>query len=90
MSRLSPVERLARYGPTIGDRVRLGDTEITFSDERPRPKGTDARAEPPAPAEEGPPSRYIVQHVDDVAKSYSFDITDALARDFESDNNRFK
>ncbi len=28
MSRLSPAERLARYGPTTGDRVRLGDTDL--------------------------------------------------------------
>ena len=28
MTRLSPEERLARYGPTTGDRVRLGDTDL--------------------------------------------------------------
>jgi urease subunit alpha len=28
MTRLSPDERLARYGPTTGDRVRLGDTDL--------------------------------------------------------------
>ncbi len=28
MNRLSPEERLARYGPTTGDRVRLGDTDL--------------------------------------------------------------
>jgi urease subunit alpha len=28
MTRLSPAERLARYGPTTGDRVRLGDTDL--------------------------------------------------------------
>ncbi len=28
MTRLSPSERLARYGPTTGDRVRLGDTDL--------------------------------------------------------------
>ena len=28
MKRLSPTERLARYGPTAGDRVRLGDTDL--------------------------------------------------------------
>ena len=28
MTRLSPMERLARYGPTTGDRVRLGDTDL--------------------------------------------------------------
>jgi urease subunit alpha len=28
MSKLSPAERLDRYGPTTGDRVRLGDTDL--------------------------------------------------------------
>jgi urease subunit alpha len=28
MSRLSPSERLARYGPTTGDHVRLGDSDL--------------------------------------------------------------
>lgn len=28
MTRLSPTERLARYGPTSGDQVRLGDTDL--------------------------------------------------------------
>jgi urease subunit alpha len=28
VNRLSPEERLARYGPTSGDRVRLGDTDL--------------------------------------------------------------
>ncbi len=28
MNRLSPAERLARYGPTTGDRIRLADTEL--------------------------------------------------------------
>ena len=28
MTRLSPAERLARYGPTTGDRIRLGDTDL--------------------------------------------------------------
>jgi len=28
MSRLSPEERLARYGPTTGDRIRLADTDL--------------------------------------------------------------
>jgi urease subunit alpha len=28
MSRLSPQERLARFGPTVGDRIRLGDTDL--------------------------------------------------------------
>jgi urease subunit alpha len=27
-ARLSPAERLARYGPTVGDRVRLGDSDL--------------------------------------------------------------
>jgi urease subunit alpha len=28
MSRLSPAERLARYGPSTGDRIRLADTDL--------------------------------------------------------------
>jgi urease subunit alpha len=28
MTRLSPDERLARYGPSTGDRIRLGDTDL--------------------------------------------------------------
>ena len=28
MNRLSPTERLARYGPTTGDEIRLGDTDL--------------------------------------------------------------
>src|SRR5712691_2615737 len=28
MTRLSPDERLARYGPSTGDRVRLADTDL--------------------------------------------------------------
>ncbi len=28
MNGLSPAERLARYGPTTGDRGRLGDTDL--------------------------------------------------------------
>jgi len=80
-----------------GDVVRLGDTEITFADERPKPKpGPSAQQRTPtgeipavgAQQEKqqgtgGPDAfgnRYIVQHVDDVAKSYSFDITDALQK----------
>ena len=28
MSRLSPAERRARFGPSTGDRIRLGDTDL--------------------------------------------------------------
>ena len=37
--RLSPQERLARYGPTTGDRIRLGDTDlwVTVDDDRQAP-----------------------------------------------------
>jgi len=28
MTRLSPADRLARYGPSAGDRVRLADTDL--------------------------------------------------------------
>jgi urease subunit alpha len=36
VSRLSPDERLARYGPTTGDRIRLGDTRlwVTVAEDR--------------------------------------------------------
>jgi urease subunit alpha len=39
MSRLSPAERLARYGPTTGDRIRLGDTDswIRVAEDRQAP-----------------------------------------------------
>ncbi len=38
-SRLSPHERLARYGPTVGDRIRLGDTDlwVTVAEDRQAP-----------------------------------------------------
>ncbi|CAN5552612.1 urease subunit alpha [soil metagenome] len=39
MSQLSPSERLARYGPTTGDQVRLGDTSlwVRVADDRQAP-----------------------------------------------------
>jgi urease subunit alpha len=39
VSRLSPEERLVRYGPTTGDRVRLGDTDlwVRVADDRQAP-----------------------------------------------------
>jgi urease subunit alpha len=39
VTRLSPTERLARYGPTTGDRVRLGDTDlwVRLSEDRQAP-----------------------------------------------------
>jgi urease subunit alpha len=62
MSRLSPAERLARYGPTTGDQVRLADTDlwIRVGDDRQapgdepiwgyaktlRPRATQGRAQP--------------------------------------------
>jgi urease subunit alpha len=36
VSRLTPEERLARYGPTTGDRIRLGDTDLWVSVEEDR------------------------------------------------------
>ena len=67
-----------------GDVIRIGDTEITFSDEKPR----ESSRRPPAPAAPtakreasnppgapgAPGSRYIVQHVDDIAESYSINV----------------
>jgi len=67
-----------------GDVVRLGDSELTFLED-------DRAARPPT----APPlpqnrdqrhvtdfygSQQIVQHVEDIAESYSFDISDALSK----------
>ena len=60
MSRLSPDERLARYGPTTGDRVRLGDTDLWVRG-RGRPPGARRRADlglrQDAPARDRPRAR---------------------------------
>jgi adenylate cyclase len=65
-----------------GDVIKLGDSEITFfEDERTRPPPTPlpARSEDrKIPDIYG--SQQIVQHVDDIAESYSFDISDALSK----------
>lgn len=68
-----------------GDVIRLGDTEITYQDENAK---ADSGSKPPAPKDPAAPkagsltdfagSRYIVQHVDDIAESFNFDISDAL------------
>ncbi len=71
-----------------GDVIRIGDTEITFSEEKtkeigrhakpPSPTAPTAKREVPA-APGGPPgSRYIVQHVDDIAESYSINISNKI------------
>ncbi|MBI2933076.1 MAG: FHA domain-containing protein [Planctomycetes bacterium] len=67
------------------DVIRVGDSEITFTDDRPRPKTTILK---PIVEEAAQPdmghitdqagNRYIVEHVDDVARSYAFDISEAL------------
>ncbi len=73
-----------------GDVIRIGDTEITYNDE----KNTHAKPRPatlPNPATQQPPQTKqaggiaamgpaapIVQHVDDIAESYAFDISNAL------------
>jgi len=71
-----------------GDVIRLGDTEITYCEEGAR-DGSKAPPAPATPAREEPKpgastdfagSRYIVQHVDDIAESFRFDLTDAFAR----------
>jgi urease subunit alpha len=41
VNRLSPEERLARYGPTTGDRVRLGDTDLWVRVEEDRQAADD-------------------------------------------------
>lgn len=81
-----------------GDVIRVGDTEITFNEDKPpgpaRRTGTGAipvggtgkqtgvlEAAPKAgPGADLMGSRYIVQHVDDIAESYAFDISDALSK----------
>jgi adenylate cyclase len=66
-----------------GDVVRLGDTEITFLEED-RPSRPPAM--PPSPGRDQRHvtdfygSQQIVQHVEDIAESYSFDISDALSK----------
>jgi len=66
-----------------GDIIRIGDTEITYRDDKsrdsakkPAPPGPTAKREAPAA---GPPgSRYIIQHVDDIAENYSINIGNKL------------
>jgi len=41
MSPLSPSERLARYGPTLDDRIRLGDTDLWIRVDEDRQAGGD-------------------------------------------------
>ena len=67
-----------------GDVIRIGDTEITYADEKPKdpgrpvkpiaPPGPTAKREGPAVPGAPPGSRYIVQHVDDIAESYSINV----------------
>ena len=71
-----------------GDIIRIGDTEITYRDEKPResskrpppgPSAPTAKREAPGVPPAGPPgSRYIVQHVDDIAESYSINISNKI------------
>jgi adenylate cyclase len=69
-----------------GDIIRIGDTEITYRDEKPKEsvlRGKPAAAGPTAkreggPGAPGPGSRYIVQHVDDIAESYSINISNKI------------
>jgi adenylate cyclase len=63
-----------------GDVIKIGETEITYSDEKssrgtrpPTAVAPTAKREAPA----GPPgtgAKYIVQHVDDIAENYSINI----------------
>ncbi len=79
-----------------GDVIRVGDTEITYVDDKaPAKHGTGAMPQvragrqtgvadvvprPGPGADMAAGSRYIVQHVDDIAESYAFDISDALSK----------
>jgi adenylate cyclase len=67
-----------------GDVIRIGDTEITYRDDKSKeptrptkpivPAGPTAKREAPGVPGSPPGSRYIVQHVDDIAESYSINI----------------
>lgn len=73
-------ERIEMKPLDNGDVIRVGDSEIQYVEEG----RTGAR--PPAPAAgerkptEIPGSQQIVKHVDEIAESFSFDITGALSR----------
>jgi adenylate cyclase len=78
-------ERVEMKTLESGDVIRVGDTEIAYleDDRAPRPA---LPVPPPGPRPEGKRvtdfygSQHIVQHVDDIAESYSFDISDALSK----------
>jgi len=67
-----------------GDTIRVGDTEITYVEDRNTlQKAKTAAANPPTKQQTGGiagmgPAAPIVQHVDDIAESYAFDISNAL------------
>jgi len=64
-----------------GDVIRLGDTELTYQGEQPASTAAPAEKErTPAPGTDVLGSRYIVQHVDEIAESFLFNISDALNR----------
>lgn len=63
-----------------GDVIRVGDSELHFVEEsqaRPKPGGTYREDKKPT---EIPGSQQIVKHVDEIAESFSFDITGALSK----------
>lgn len=66
-----------------GDLIRIGDTEIVFTEEKQKDSRPLKPAAPAAPTakREGAAatgSRYIVQHVDDIAESYSINISNKI------------
>ncbi len=78
-------ERVEMKNLENGDVIRVGDTEISFvEDDRARPPAPPPPAAPPRTDEKRLTdfygSQHIVQHVDDIAESYSFDISDALSK----------
>ena len=74
-------ERIEMKPLDNGDVIRVGDSEIQYVEE-----GRAAAAKQTAPAvgdrkpTEIPGSQQIVKHVDEIAESFSFDITGALSR----------
>ncbi|MBI4565029.1 MAG: FHA domain-containing protein [Planctomycetes bacterium] len=64
-----------------GDVIRIGNTEITFADDALGGLTPPSRPEPGAPAADPlAGGRYIVQHVDDIAESYSINLSSKLSQ----------
>ncbi len=65
-----------------GDVIRVGESEIQFVDDAraPVPKGNASTYREDRKPTEIPGSQQIVKHVDEIAESFSFDITGALQK----------